>query len=247
MRNHVRLLSTVILCVIALTQFSCDLPLLPTSYPQPTWTTYSPTWNPGNLGPVVTDIESHLWSGNPYREADKVGWVHEGTQGIAGLLRSKYHCPGFYVLQNRAVLMPEPPTTLSAVAAFVPRSLRGKIYHTYLVQARVSWNSQPTYVFGEWVAYTNGAEARQQLGIRRRHETVDYALEMSVYAICVPMVSGSNDAQMRAFIRWQLERVVSLAGPDSLRRLRDAPDAESLRTFARSYFGAEWTRRILGV
>lgn len=247
MRKSAYLWTTIILCAVVLTQFSCE-PVLASSptYPQPVWTTYLPTWNPGDLGPVVTDIESHLWPGNPYRESDKVGWVHEGTHGIAGLLRNKYHRPSFYVLQNRAVLMNEPPITLAAVARAVPSSLRGEIYGTYLLGAQRDWNNQPTYVFDEWVAYTNGSDARAQLGIQSRGETVGYAVEMSVYAICVPMAAHSADPQMRAFVRWQLERVVSLAGSDSLRRLREAPDAGALRQFAKSYFGVEWTRRILG-
>lgn len=40
-----------------------------------------------NYGPVVTDIEQHLYFGHPYRDNDKITWVHEGTHGINSLLR----------------------------------------------------------------------------------------------------------------------------------------------------------------
>jgi hypothetical protein len=47
-----------------------------------------------------------------------------------------------------------------------------------------SWNEQPSYVFDEWCAYTNGLEARYRLGIRDRQETGRYAAEFIAYAVC---------------------------------------------------------------
>ena len=218
------------------------------------WTPCAPIRDVGDLGPVVTDIESHLPAGHPYRDADRITWTHEGTHGINSLLRNRYGCPAFYVLKNRAVLMQEPTTTLampwSAVAAKVPPSLRGEVYGLYLIQMQSYWNSQPTYVFDEWVAYTNGAEARQALGIRDRAETVRYMLEFCVYAACVPQAAGSDDPQMRAFYKWQVERAVALyraSGVKSnyLDRLRTEPDAALLREYLRGYCGPQWAQRVL--
>ena len=133
---------------------------------------------------------------------------------------------GFYILRDRAVLMQEPPTTLTAVAELVPRSLRGEVYNLYLVQMTDSWNEQPTYVFDEWTAYANGAEARQALGIKDRAETVRYALEFCVYAACVPRAAHSHDLVMGVFYRRQVERVMELyqasgIKSDYLDRFRD--------------------------
>jgi len=210
---------------------------------EPQITSYPPLRNVGNLGPVVTDIESHLQAGHPYRDNDRITWTHEGSHGIAGQLRNKYRQPGFYLLGNQAVLMQEPRTTLSAVAASVPVSLRGQVYRLYLVEGQRYWQNQPTYVFDEWVAYANGSEARRQLGIRDRAETIEYTLEFIPYALCVAKASRSSDSQMRAFIRWHIERCLKFGKVD---RLRTAPDAEALRQFTRTYLGAEWTKRTLG-
>lgn len=131
------------------------------------------------------------------------------------------------------------------------RCLRGAVYDLYLRQAQGDWNAQPSYVFDEWGAYTNGLEARICLSIPDRMETGHYALEFIAYAMCVPWAAQSRDRQMKAYLQWQTERVVALcriSGIQSptLARLRAAPDAQALRDFARPYFGAAWTRRVLG-
>ncbi len=206
--------------------------------------------------PIIADVESHLPAGHVYDDPDQVTTVHECTHGINSLLRNRYGCPAFYVLRNRAVLMAEPATTLSwsTVADQVPVSLRGEVYGLYLKQMQNYWESNPTYVFDEWSAYTNGANARMALGIQDRGETVRYALEFSVYSMCVPRAAKSTDPQMRAFIMWQSERVLKIVTSSGssrdweyLKKLRSAPDAESLRRYIRSYCGSAWARRVLGL
>jgi hypothetical protein len=204
-----------------------------------------PPLRPVDVGPVVSDIESHLPAGHPYYDSDRITWVHEGTHGINSRLRNLYGCPAFYVLKNRAVLLNEPDTTLAKVARRVPKSLRGSVYSLYLIQMQGYWNQQPSYVFDEWVAYTNGAEARRQLGITSRGETVDYALEFCIYAACVPWAANSDDPKLKAFYKWQVERVLRF-NPHGLDKLKTAQDAESLRQFLRSYCGSTWTKKNLG-
>lgn len=191
-----------------------------------------------NLEPVVSDIESHLPANHPYWDADRITWVHEGTHGINSWLRTHHGCPSFYLLRNRAILMQEPATTLSAVAARVPVSMRGEIYNLYLVQMQADWNEQPSYVFDEFSAYLNGAEARSALGISDRQETVRYAREFVGYSICVPWVANNNDPQMKAFLKYQIERARKYGSLSLL-------DAR-LRNFARSYFGPQWMKQNLG-
>jgi hypothetical protein len=148
--------------------------------------------------------------------------------------------------------MQEPVTTLaySEVSQLVPPSLRGDVYGLYLKHAESYWNDHPSYVFDEWMAYTNGSDARLQLGIRDRSETVRYALEFCVYAACVPRAAASNDPQLKAFYKWQVDRVVTLARAshvesDYLDVLRTAEDAADLREYLRRYCGPQWTQRVL--
>ncbi len=218
----------------------------------PTFTNYPSIRNVGNLHPIIADIESHLPAGHPYRDSDLITWVHEGTHGINSQLRNEFRRPGFYVLRNRAVLLnKEPNTTLTQVARIVPVSLRGDVYQLYLIDSQRWWNNEPSYVFDEFVAYTNGAEARMSLRIQARQETVRYMLELSVYSTCVSRAAKSKDSQIRAFLMWQIERAMKIyhaLGIKSpyLGRLRRSADATELRIYMRDYFGLEFTRKVMG-
>ncbi len=218
----------------------------------PTFTNYPSIRNVGNLAPVVADIESHLPAGHPYRDSDLITWVHEGTHGINSQLRGLFGKPAFYVLGNRAILLKEEPhTTLTRVSRLVPVSLRGDVYNLYLLQSRRWWENEPSYIFDEFAAYTNGAEARISLRIQARQETVRYMLELSVYSTCVPWSAKSGDPQMRNFIMWQIERSMKLHRAFGIRstyldRLRKSADATELRVYMRDYFGLEFTRNVLG-
>ncbi len=218
----------------------------------PTFTNYPPIRNVGNLGPVVADIESHLPVGHPYRDADKITWVHEGTHGINSQLRNLLGKPSFYVLRNRAIVLQENPRgTLSQVSKMVPISLRGEFYQLYLIDSQRWWNNEPEYLWDELVAYTNGAECRRQLQISNRKETVRYAIEMCVYSTCVSRSGKSTDNQTRSFLMWQIERAMKLYKASGIRstyldRLRKSADATELRVYMRDYFGLEFTRKVMG-
>jgi hypothetical protein len=242
------------LCLCLIVLAGCPGPHVapePPLPPGPVWTPWPPLRDASGLEPVVRDIESHLPAGHPYRSADRINWVHEGTHGINGRLRSAYRRPGFYVLNDNAVLLREPPTTLAAVAALVPPMLRGEVYNEYLCKSQAAWNDQPSYIFDEWTAYTNGLEARCRLGISDREETGRHALEFIVYAICVPWAAHSQDAQTKAFLRWQAERTLALCRQAGIHsavydRLRTTSKAAMLRGFIKRYLGPDWTRRTLG-
>lgn len=220
----------------------------------PTFTNYPLIRNVGNLNGVVADIESHLPARHPYRDADKITWVHEGTHGINSQLRNEFRRPGFYVLGNRAILLKEEPrTTLTRVSRLVPVSLRGGVYNLYLLESRRWWENQPSYLFDEWVAYTNGTEARLVGAdvVYGREETARYMLEFCVYSTCVPWSAKSDDMQLRNFIMWQIERSMILLRKSRIKspyldRLRRSADATELRIYMRDYFGLEFTRNVLG-
>lgn len=171
------------------------------------------------------------------------------------LVKSAERVNGFYCLEDRAAVIIEPPTTIRAAAAKVPQSLRGGVYQLYLVQQAGGWNDTPLYIFDEWVAYTNGSEVRKDLGITSRAETVTYMMEFNVYAMSLAMVvkekGGYDDTQFKAFLMWNIERSVRIYNSEVeatayLNKLRNNSDAENLRSFARSYFGAEWCKEIIG-
>ncbi len=150
-------------------------------------------------------------------------------------------------MRNCAYLLKEPATTLRKTAAIIPKSLRGRTYNTYCIRAQREWNKQPSYLFDEWVAYTNGSIARRTLGIQNRCETTQYMLEMAIYSTCVPCTIDSKDENLKAFLRWMWERSMFLQEIDSpLVKLRTNSDTSELRDFMRDYFGKEWTRETLG-
>jgi hypothetical protein len=217
------------------------------SGPLPKFIDVKPIRNVGQLPSVIADVESHLPAGHVYGDPDRVTMVHEGTHGINSLLRQRYGQPVFYILHNRAVRLNEPRTTLAAIAKQIPASLRGAVYRLYLIQMQSYWNDTPTYIFDEWTAYTNGAEARQELGIHDRSETARYALEFCVYSAYVP-----QDKQTKAFYKWQAERTMQLyrlAGIQDtyLHTLQQSQDATGLRAKLRDTYGPHWTQEVFGI
>jgi len=228
---------------------SCFLSALPV-------TNYASIRDVGDIGrrygQVVADIESHLPTNHPYRDNDRITWVHEGTHGINSILRNTFGRPGFYVLENKAILLnTEPQTTIGEVARMVPVSLRGDVYRLYMVDMRRYWEHQPSYIFDEFVAYTNGADARNQLRIHDRAETVKYMLEFCVYSACVPRSVKEGDEQLRLFLMFQAERAIKISNDSGIKseyliKLCNEPDANELRIFMRKYFGKRWAKETLG-
>lgn len=228
---------------------------------EPVWTNWPKVRAvDSSLGKVLGDIEAHMPAGHIYRDSDKITWGHETTHGINSNIRNKHfqsgrRVNGFYCLEDRGAVIVEPPTTIRAVAAQVPQSLRGGVYQLYMVSQAGSWNDTPLYIFDEWVAYTNGSEVRKDLQIQSRAETVLYMMEFNVYSMTLAKVvkekGGYDDTQFKAFMMWNIERSVRIYNNEAdasayLNKFRTNSDAESLRSFAREYFGAEWCKEILG-
>lgn len=237
------------------------------STPEPTWTDHQPVRNISNLGKVLSDIESHMPAGHIYKDSDKVTWAHETTHGINSNIRNKHQTwlvklglkssgriNGFYCLNNRAAVITEPNTTIGKVASIVPKSLRGDVYNLYLVQQASSWGDTPLYICDEWVAYINGAECRQDLGIKDRGETVQYAMEFVVYSTCIAQSSQTNDEQLKKFLMWNSQRIMDLykkaenvePAKKYWEKVINNSDADNFRQFARTYYGPEWTKELLG-
>jgi hypothetical protein len=242
------------------------------------------TWNAqhtrtnGAWGTHLTEIIQHLplSYGDTYADSDLVTYGHETTHGINSHLRNNFNrtgrrANGFYVMQNRGVILAEPNLRKSAVAAYIPASLRGDRYALY-IQGSPDWDDTPTYIFDEWVAYANGSEVAVGLvraGMWRAgwRDGVAGTLEFVVYSLALGMAVEARDptyfrdyAQFRNFLAWNARRSMELFRAGSVmeqfrwarqdtfyRNLRESPDAEALREFARRTYGRAWAAEVLGL
>ena len=167
--------------------------------PIPQWQQVPPLRaTPGNLGTVLADIESHMPVGHIYRENDRVTWGHETTHGLNSRIRQMFggNIGAFYCLRSRAAVFPNPHVTISQVAPYVPRSLRGWItYSPYMVgRSANEWNSTPLYICDEWSAYINGSATGLDLASKgmwmqgQRSDTLQNMLDFDVYVMTLAWV-----------------------------------------------------------
>jgi len=231
-----------------------------------------PTW-----GAALTDIANHLPSsyGDQYWDADAETAGHETTHGINSELRN-YHtgtnqrANGFYVLGDKAAIVLEPNIRKSDVNAYVPASLRGPRYDTYLV-GQTAWDDTPLYLWDEWDAYINGAEVaidQEQHGLWKGGWTdaVMGPLEFNVYALAEGMAVKAKDpsyfasnTQFKEFMAWQIRRAMDRYRTGSVMtdfawtdqddyytKLETSSDAAALRQFARDTYGDAWVQQVLG-
>jgi len=152
---------------------------------------------------------------------------------------------GFYCLEDKACIIPEPRVRITDVAKLVPRSLRGGVYDLYLVKQAGSWNDTPLYLCDEWMGYTNGSACGLDLaeknlwGNQRRSDTIAYMLEFNVYVLTLAYVislddSGYNDKQFRFFVNWNFERALSfLRKSKQYPAFKDDAHDDYMSTFAK--------------
>lgn len=177
-------------------------------------------------GPLLTDIENHLPSsyGTQYRDQSPSTHAHETTHGINSHIRNYLNktgrkANGFYVGNNRAVVLIEPNLRKSAAVPFVPNSLRGSRFNLYLL-GMGAWDDTPLYIFDEWVAYTNGAlvavdQAKRGLWRQGWTDGVYGALEFTAYSFALAMAVAQRDPQyfakypqFKAFMAFQAKRAM---------------------------------------
>jgi hypothetical protein len=224
-----------------------------------------------NLGTVLPDIVDHLPAsyGTAYDDPDPITWAHETSHGIASELRNNHtstqaRANGFYCTSDKAGIIREPNMRKSEVARYVPALLQGPRFSTYIT-GQQAWDDTPTYVFDEWVAYTNGGATGvdlvdQNLWQGAWQDGVAGQLELSVYALALAMAVEQADpqyfaseAQFKEFLAWQAKRAMSIYARGSrlpafaftdedayFSTLQTAPSAEPIRAFARRLFGKDW-------
>ena len=168
------------------------------------------------LGVVLGDLESHMQRGHQYTDKNKMTWAHETTHGINAKIRNsvtaKEAFNGFYVLQDRAIVLKEPTITIRDVAGVIPPALRGPSFKLYLEDQALAWNDRPLYLMDEWIAYTNGAEAGKELNVRGWYYELLQAHNFNVYCMYMAMVvqrdcSDYRDVELKQFLKWNIERV----------------------------------------
>lgn len=137
---------------------------------------------------VLGELEDRMPAGHQYRASHPGTWAHETTHGLNSRIRNSRGGTGqvnaAYLYGGHALVLPEPPLTLTEVARAVPRRWRGRIYGLYMVEQAGDWNNEPLYVLDELSAYINGAVSCIQAG-RNDHLSSDlvHAAEMQRYAI----------------------------------------------------------------
>lgn len=204
----------------------------------------------------------------------RVTSVHECTHGINSQLRNRplrekervpYHpdvtiCQlplpaltsmmpaGFYLLQDRAIMLKQPGGTINEAARIVPTSARYSRYNLYMVKQAASWNNEPLYIFDEWVAYRNGAQCliwdAQHGGTHDGNSDFIFApLEFCTYGIAVLMMAkDSLTAGLTEFARWLVvesfnayligKQYAPWATADKLfDQFHHSPDFAAIRTF----------------
>lgn len=244
--------------------------------PEPGWVTFpARSQSQGQIlgSRVLADVESHLWSGHPYKDNDPRAWSHEGTHGVNSSVRNQYRggtgvWNACYCLGNKACVIAEPRgVTLGAVATYVPTPLRGRSYQLYMQQQRSSWENEPLNVLDEWSAYYNSALTSYELG--SDEGDFNNLMEMGVYSLA--LCAAVDDAvqkrqirydhrQLRAFVAWNWKRSMDLweaaskrprmftipprSYYDQLARGTD-PYVVRFRDWCRGYFGAAWCGRVM--
>ena len=179
-------------------------------------------------GEVLTDIVRHCppeWV-STYYDSDRVTHGHETTHGINSYIRNYLNhtgqrVNGFYVLENRAVIMVEPSIRKHQAAEFVPAQLRADRFEMYIT-GQSAWDDTPLYIFDEWTAYSNGTAVAVDLYLAGAwhwgwRDACMGTIEFVVYSTALAMAVERYDPsyfsgyrQFTAFLGWQLEHALAL-------------------------------------
>ena len=237
-----------------------------------------PSKTGSDWGTALTDIAQHLPAsyGDTYWDADYMTAGHETTHGINSELRNNWNktgkkANGFYVLSDRAAIVVEPNIRKSDCAPYIPASLHGSRYDLYIA-GQTEWDDTPTYVFDEWIAYTNGGTVATDLVQKGLYkggwtDAVMGQLEFVVYGVAVAMAvekgepaywSSADGAQFKEFVAFSIKRAMDVyrigAKMDSFKwdqmdafyaKMVSSPDAEPWRAFARRVFGEAWADEVI--
>lgn len=118
---------------------------------------YQPLHNTSTEDSVLAEIINHTQDYRQYLDSSRITSGHECTHKInSQLMNMSMETAGFYLLDNKAALVPRLNFPRSEIARYVPKDFRGSRFQRY-IQNPTSWLSHPLYIVDELVAYTNGA------------------------------------------------------------------------------------------
>lgn len=195
---------------------------------------------------------------------DRATNAHENIHMINNYHRNRTRLQAFYITGERKVFLTQKPRLFkNDVKNFIPKSLAGTRYKTYIDGAQ-DWNATPTYIIDEWVAYIGGAMVAMQdyeNKINRDHsDRMCGALEFSIYTIALCMAIEEKDQQFwkdrvdfRDFIGKMLVKshnifhrgryiadFSSSSQENLLKNLRESDDARPMRDFIAKWFNGIW-------
>lgn len=229
----------------------------------------------GSKSSMLNDIESHiaLKHGTTYRDSSQSTWAHETTHGINsdirnGVARQKlggHKVNGFYLGDGKAYIMKEFNLRKRDAAPFIPASLRNSRYNMYVV-GQTAWDDTPSYIFDEWVSYTNGGITSVELGkqglLRQNTDGVKGALEFTFYSLGLAMAVERReparlDPQMKAFMAHEMRRamhtfregqkIAALQGfgqQELLQKFLTSADGEAMRAFVKRHWGEAFFQEV---
>lgn len=120
----------------------------------------------------------------------------------------------FYLTRNQAVKLPEPNCRKRDAVPFIPQGLREYRFQTY-VTGQAEWDDMPLYLWDEWVAYVNGADACLDLVKRNEYtegwrDIVFGILEFNIYSTAIMMAAHAKDPNtekaLLPFFQWHWKR-----------------------------------------
>jgi hypothetical protein len=213
---------------------------------------------------ALADIESRMPAGHQYAfPAMPMTWGHETTHGLNSNLRmGRPNSNVIYCMDGKAAIVKEPKGRLSAVAARIPKSLRGPSFNLYFVQQGQWWETIPTYLLDEGTSYLNGSLVGREVRENGWHFELLQAINFTVYSLAMAQAVTASDptydhSQLRGVIDYNSNRVLEIwneldaSGVDDthvrqirayLAAWRTGTEAAELRAFAQEYLG----RSILG-
>jgi hypothetical protein len=155
---------------------------------------------------LYADILNHCANYQSFVVADsKVTSSHELTHGCNSDIRNAAggKVNGFYVGQDRAIVIPELNCRKSDVAQYVPSSLQSSRFSLY-VTGQTEWDDSPLYIYDEFVAYTNGAWAALTLKRLENYvesgRIVDGPVEFVSYGAAVLMAADKANSLSQVLV-----------------------------------------------
>lgn len=191
---------------------------------------------------------------------------HESTHRLNAQLRNENGgaaAVALYVLNGKALYCKEPAFRKSAVAVFIPASLRDSKFRLY-VTGSDGWDDKPSYIAEEWSAYINdlliNIEDRAAGYRTDQSDCATGALEMGICSIALCMAvekyapeSWAENASFKASMKYQWKRAKEAYDKGAplwpnekqntlLHNLRNSPDAEAMRQFINTHFDGLWLK-----